>query len=133
MTHPTPLEAAPELVSQVTRLLSTRTLNHFADEARVDGESLREAIDRYDIDYAWHVLGSSRLLDAAVAELETRLTRPLTAQQRGEVAAVLGATAADQPAHLLMSFDNDLAPQLAEMLVEAWGAIRAEQTPPETV
>jgi hypothetical protein len=122
MSHPTPSNVHAELVPQVVKLLSTRTLQQFAEEARVDGESLRDLVDRYDIDYAWHVLGSKRLLDAAVAELEARLRRPLLEQQRGEVAAVLGAAAADQAVHVLMSFDNDLAPQLAELMIDAWAS-----------
>ena len=36
----------------------SRTLNHFAQEARLDGETLQQAVERYEIDYAWHVLGA---------------------------------------------------------------------------
>lgn len=127
MTLPTPLNAHADLVSQLIHLLSTRTLNHFADEARQDGESLREAIERYDIDYAWHVLGSQRLRDAAVAALEIRLGHELTEPQRGEVAGLLNAAAARQASDLLMSFDNDLVPQLVELMTGAWAALPSAQ------
>ena len=121
MTQATPTIVNAELVPQVARLLPTRTLTLFAEESRQDGESLQQAVERYDIDYAWHVLGSPRTLDAVVAALEARLTRELTAQQRDEVVSVLKAAAAHQASDLLMSFDNDLALQLASLMMGAWG------------
>ncbi len=133
MAHATPssFPAVPDLVARIHQLLSTRTLNHFAEEARLDGESLREAVDRYDIDYAWHVLGSARLLDATVAELETGLQQALTAEQRAEVAAALKATAESQAPELLMSFDNDLPQQVAGLMRGWWDPRRAERAAAE--
>jgi uncharacterized lipoprotein YmbA len=127
MTQATPTTVNAELVPQVSRLLSTRTLSVFAEESRQDGESLQQAVERYDIDYAWHVLCSPRTLDAVVAALEARLTRELTAQQRDEVVSVLKAAAAHQASDLLMSFDNDLASQLALLMMGAWGLATPEQ------
>ena len=48
-----------ELLALVTKSLCTRTLNVFAEESRLDGESLKDAVERYEIDYAWQVLGLS--------------------------------------------------------------------------
>jgi hypothetical protein len=131
MTHPTPLNVPVDLVPRVVKLLSTRTLHQFAEEARADGESLRDLIERYDIDYAWHVLGSQRLLDATLGELASLLQREPTEQQRAEVAAVFHAVAIGQATDQLMSFDNDLAQQLAEMMVEALGSAQSEHAPSE--
>lgn len=33
--------------------LCTRTLNQFAEESRLDVETLREAVERYEGDFAW--------------------------------------------------------------------------------
>ncbi|MFN3495428.1 MAG: hypothetical protein ACK40L_13085 [Hydrogenophaga sp.] len=121
MTHPTPPNVPADLVQRVVKLLSTRTLHQFAEEAREDGESLRDLVERYDIDYAWHVLGSQRLMDATVGALASLLHREPTAQQRAEVAAVLHAVAIGQASDQLMSFDNDLAQQLAGMMIESDG------------
>jgi len=115
--------AAPthaELVIHVVNGLQTRTLNDFAEEARADGESLKQAVERYEIDYAWQVLGSDRMRDAAVAALEARLQRPITDAQRARVAAALTEAAAGQSPELLMSFDNDVPEHLANLLVAAW-------------
>lgn len=131
MTHPAHLNVHVDLVPRVVKLLSTRTLQQIAVEAREDGESLRDLVQRYEIDYAWHVLGSQRLLDATVDALRRRLQRAPTHQQRTEVAAVLHAVAIGQASEQLMSFDNDLAQQLAEMLVEAWGLAQEEHAPSE--
>ncbi len=127
MAHATPssFPAVPDLVARVNQLLSTRTLNQFAQEARLDGESLRQAVDRYDIDYAWHVLGSARLLEATVADLEAGLQQALTAGQRAEVAAAFQAAAQSQAPELLMSFDNDLPQQVASLMRGWWDPDRA--------
>ena len=115
-----------DLVARVVQLLCTRTLNHFAEEARTDGESLQQAVERYDIDYAWHVLGSDRMLDATVAELETRQQRALTEPQRAEVARVLQSAAQGLAPELLMSFDNDTSGQVAELMAGWWDQPQAE-------
>lgn len=109
------------LVSQVGELLSTRALHQMAIELRLDGESLRDAVDRYEIDFAWHVLGSARLLDDTVEHLASRLQREPSAHQRAEVKALLNAAALGQESDKLMSFDNDLAQQLAELMITKWG------------
>ncbi|WP_439521031.1 hypothetical protein [Hydrogenophaga sp.] len=131
MTHPTPSNVRADLVPQVARLLSTRTIQQVAEEARADGESLRDLVDRYDIDYAWHVLGSQRLLDETLAAWGSLLKSAPTEQQRAEVAALLGAVAVGQASDQLMSFDNELAPQLAEMMADAAGAAQPEHAPSE--
>jgi len=121
MNPPTPAKAiAPQdhatLLATVIAALSTRSLNHFAAEARLDGESLQQAVERYEIDYAWHVLGSARLREATVARLEARLKQPASAAQQRCIAEVLHAAASAQDPELLMSFDNDVAEQLAAAL-----------------
>jgi len=118
--NPVPTHA--ELVIHVVNGLQTRTLNDFAEEARADGESLKQAVERYEIDYAWQVLGSDRMRDAAVSALEARLQRPVTEAQKARVAAVLTDAAAGQAPELLMSFDNDVPEHLAELLGTAWAA-----------
>lgn len=133
MTHPPPSNVRADLVPQVARLLSTRTIQQVAEEARADGESLRDLVDRYDIDYAWHVLGSQRLLDETLVALGSLLQSAPTERQRVEVAALLGAVAAGQGSDQLMSFDNELAPQLAEMMADAAGAAQPEHAPSEAV
>ncbi len=105
-----------ELLALVTRSLCTRTLNGFAQESRSDGESLKDAVERYEVDYAWQVLGSNRLRNETVAVLEAKLGRRATDVQQARVAEVLRAAAAGQPSDLLMSFDNDVAEQLAALL-----------------
>lgn len=105
-----------ELLALVARSLCTRTLNAFAQESRLDGESLKDAVERYEVDYAWHVLGSDRLRDETIARLETKLAHAATDAQKASVADVLKAAAAGQSADLLMSFDNDVPEQLAAML-----------------
>lgn len=117
---PTPTHA--ELVIHVVSGLQTRTLNDFAAEARADGESLQQAVERYDIDYAWQVLGSDRMRDAAVTALEARLQRPVTSDQRARMTAALTDAAARQAPELLMSFDNDVPEHLADLLGAAWAA-----------
>lgn len=105
-----------ELLALVTRSFCTRTLNGFAQESRSDGESLKDAVERYEVDYAWHVLGSDRLRNETVALLEAKLGRRATDAQQARVAEVLRAAAAGQPSDSLMSFDNDVAEQLAALL-----------------
>lgn len=102
-----------ELLALVTGSLCLRTLNLFAQESRLDGESLKDAVERYEVDYAWHVLGSPRLRDETVARLEAKLARPATDAQKTCIADVLRAAAEGQPPELLMSFDNDVPEQLA--------------------
>jgi hypothetical protein len=105
-----------ELLAQVTGSLCTRTLHQFAAESRLDGESLKDAMDRYEIDYAWHVLGSDRMRDQTLSLLEAKLKHPATDAQKACIAGVLRAAAAGQSSDLLMSFDNDVAEPLAAML-----------------
>ncbi len=105
-----------ELLALVTQTLCTRPLTRFAEESRLDGESLKDAVQRYEIDYAWQVLGSDRLRNETVALLEAKLKQPATDAQRTCVAEVLRAAAAGQASDLLMSFDNDVPEHLAAML-----------------
>lgn len=116
VTEPTHAELVIHLVSG----LQTRTLNDFAEEARADGESLKQAVERYEIDYAWQVLGSDRMREAAIAALEARLQRPLTEVQKARLTAVLADAAAGQAPELLMSFDNDVPEHLAALLETTW-------------
>jgi hypothetical protein len=113
-------ETAERLARVVADALCTRTLGGFAEEARLDGETLRDAIERYEVDYAWHVLGSQRMRDETVALLEARLARPATDEQKACVADTLQLAASGQASELLMSFDNDVPAQLAAALSEAW-------------
>lgn len=107
-----------ELLAQLAASLSTRTLNQFAAESRLDGESLADALERYEIDYAWHVLGSERLRDQTLTLLEARLGLAATHAQVACVEDVLQRAAAAQASELLMSFDNDVAEGLAGLLYE---------------
>ncbi|MGM9482966.1 hypothetical protein ACS5PN_17365 [Roseateles sp. NT4] len=108
-----------ELLALVAQTLCTRPLIRFAEESRLDGESLKDAVERYEVDYAWQVLGSDRMRNETVALLEAKLKQPATDAQKACVAEVLGAAAAGQASDLLMSFDNDVPEQLASMLC-AW-------------
>lgn len=110
--------AAP--VAHVIAALCTRTLNHFAEEAKQNGESLRDAFERYEIDYAWHVLGSDRLREATLACLASRHQLVASAAQKDSLEHILRSAAASQAPDLLMSFDNDVAEQLADFLSTAW-------------
>ena len=105
-----------ELLALVAQSLCTRTLNVFAQESRLDGESLKDAVERYEVDYAWHVLGSARMRHETVALLEAKLKQPATDAQKACVAEVLNAAAAGQSSDLLMSFDSDVPEQLAAAL-----------------
>lgn len=114
-------EQQAELLAHVIGSICSRTLNQFAQEARLDGESLMDAVERYEIDYAWHVLGSQRLRDATVALLAAKLGQPVSDAQQRCIAEVLTLAAAQQPAELLMSFDSDLPEQLAAKLFARFG------------
>ena len=111
-----------EPLACVMDALSTRTLNHFAEEARQNGESLKDAFERYEIDYAWHVLGSERLRDATLACLASRHAHQATEAQKDSLAVILQSAAAAQASDLLMSFDNDVPEKLAECLSTAWAS-----------
>lgn len=113
-----PDHAAP--VAHVLGALCTRTLNHFAEEAKQNGESLKDAFERYEIDYAWHVLGSDRLHEATLACLVSRYRHVASAAQKESLADILKSAAATQAPDLLMSFDNDVPEKLAEFLSAAW-------------
>jgi hypothetical protein len=102
-----------ELLALVAKHLCTRTLNLFAQESRLDGESLKDAVERYEVDYAWRVLASDRMRDETVALLEAKLMQPATDAQKACASEVLRAAAAEQSSDLLMSFDNDVSEQLA--------------------
>lgn len=110
-----------EVVAQLVSRLTLRTMNHIAEEAKMDGEGLKEATERYDIDYAWFVLGSERMKDEAVTVLEARLKHAATDVQKARVAAILQSAAAAQAPDMLMSFDNDVAESLADRLCVDWG------------
>ena len=117
MTHATqPVTGRDDLLARFTQGLSTRTLRHVAEEARLDVESLKDAVERYEIDYAWQVLGSQRLLDACVSALGARLGDPVSDAHRASVVDVLQSAAAAQSTDALMSFDNDVPEQLATLL-----------------
>lgn len=105
-----------ELLAVVTQSLCTRALNRFAEESRLDGESLQDAVARYDIDYAWQVLGSERLRDDTVARLEGKLQRAASPAQTARITEVLKAAAAVQSPELLMSFDSDVPEHLAALM-----------------
>ncbi|WP_066271923.1 hypothetical protein [Hydrogenophaga palleronii] len=107
-----------ECLRRLTQTLVIRTLGQIADEAREDGESLQQLVERYEIDYAWQVLGSTRLHDAALAAVQERLGRPADEALRARLTALLQAAAAQQPNDALMSFDNDVPALLSELLCE---------------
>ena len=119
MTDTKPMTGRDDVLARFMPMLSTRTLRHVAEEARLDGEGLKDAVERYEIDYAWHVLGSQRLQDACVAALDAALGQPSSEVQRGHVLGLLRAAAAAQPTDNLMSFDNDVPAHLAALLC-AW-------------
>lgn len=113
--------AHDELLALVTTNLCTRPLSLFAQESRLDGESLQDAVQRYEVDYAWHVLASDRLRDDTVALLESKLRHPASDAQKAFVANVLRAAAAAQSSDLMMSFDSDVPEQLAAVLYARQG------------
>lgn len=118
-------------MAYVMSTLSTRTLHHFAQEAKLNGESLKDAFERYEIDYAWYILGSDRLRDATVDSLAKRHHHAVTDAQRESLAGVLKSAAEAQAPELLMSFDNDVPDQLADFLLASWGG--AVKAPAATV
>lgn len=107
-------------LAQVMNAICTRTLNHFAEEAKLNGESLKDAFERYEIDYAWHVLGSDRLRDATLACLAQRHSHIATDAQKASLVGILKSAAEAQAPELLMSFDNEVPEQLADSLCAAW-------------
>jgi len=111
-------ETHAELLAQLAGSICTRSLNRFAQESRQDGESLMDAVERYEIDYAWHVLASDRMRDASLALLEAKLGQPASDAHKRCVADVLSAAAAGQASELLMSFDSDVPERLATLLCE---------------
>ncbi len=112
--------AHAESVACVMSALCTRTLHDFAQEAKQNGESLKDAFERYEIDYAWHVLGSERLREATVFSLAHRHRCVATDAQRERLAGVLKAAAEAQAPELLMSYDNDVPDRLADFLSVSW-------------
>ena len=124
--HAAPTTTHDELLALVAQSLCTRPLNLFAQESRLDGESLMDAVQRYEVDYAWHVLASDRLRHETLALLEAKLQRPATEAQKACVAEVLLAAAARQSPDVLMSFDSDVPEQLAARL-SAHGALLAAE------
>jgi len=108
-----------DLLASLADSFCTRTLNRFAEESRLDGESLKDAVERYEIDYAWQVLGADRMRDETVQLLEAKLKRPATDAQKSCVAEVLKAAALGQSSDLLMSFDNDVSERLATLVFAA--------------
>lgn len=108
-----------DLLNRFTEALVIRTAAQLAHEAREDGESLKDLVTRYEIDYAWHVLGSGRTRQACLAVLEAGGARPASDAHRALLNALLDAAAAAQPVDALMSFDNDVPAQLGALL-GAW-------------
>ena len=116
MNHPLSVTDRDDLLARFTQGLSTRTLRHVAEEARLDGESLKEAVERYEMDYAWHVLGSQRLQEACLVALAAHLGSEVSETQRACLMNVLQSAATAQPTDALMSFDNDVPEHLATLL-----------------
>lgn len=121
MTVENPMQQHAELTARFVNETCSRTVNAFAQEAKVDGETLQQAVERYQIDYAWHILGSDWMREKTVSLLEAKLARPATDEQKAHVAGVLKSAAAVQAPESLMSFDNDVAEHLGGMLW-AWYA-----------
>lgn len=116
MTDTQPMNGRDELLARFTQGITTRTLAHVAAEARLDGESLKEAVERYEIDYAWYVLAADRTRDAVLATVEAQLGGPASDAQRASLVEVLQAASTAQPTDALMSFDNDVAELLGGLL-----------------
>lgn len=119
MTSENSMHTQAALVACVVNEMCSRTLNHFAEEARMDGESLQQAVERYEIDYAWHILGSDRMREETVSALEAKMKHPASEEQKAFVADILKSAAAVQAPDSLMSFDNDVPEQLSGNLC-AW-------------
>lgn len=126
MTTPLIAPAQAELLAAILNGLCTRTLAQFAAESRLDGESLADAVERYEVDYAWQVLAAERTRAAVVAYLQSELASPLTEALEASVAEALQLAAAQQPTDLLMSFDNDLPELIA-------GLLRASREPAQAL
>lgn len=107
-------------LAHVMSAICTRTLNHFAEEAKINGESLKDAFERYEIDYAWHVLGSERLREDTLACMAQRHSLVATEAQKASLAGILKSAAEAQAPELLMSFDNEVPEKLADSLCAAW-------------
>ncbi len=116
MTTPLIASAQAELLAAILNGLSTRTLAQFAAESRLDGESLADAVERYEVDYAWQVLGAQRTCEAIVSHLQSELGADVAEALEASVAETLQLAAAQQPTDLLMSFDNDLPELIAGLL-----------------
>ncbi len=130
MTNEPPMLDLDDLLARFSQGLSTRTLRHVAEEARLDGESLKQCLERYEIDYAWHVLGSQRLQEACLVALAKRMVHPVSDTQRACLVDVLHCASTTQPTDALMSFDNDVPEHLAVLLC-AWferQSVRATET-----
>ncbi len=126
MTTPLIAPAQAELLAAILNGLCTRTLAQFAAESRLDGESLADAVERYEVDYAWQVLAAERTLAAVVARLQSELGQELADPLEASVAEALQLAAAQQPTDLLMSFDNDLPELIA-------GLLRASREPAQAL
>lgn len=116
MTTPLIASAQAELLAGIVNGLCTRPLGQFAAESRLDGESLADAVERYEVDYAWQVLGSERTCAAVISRLQSELGQHVAEAYRPAVAEALQLAAAQQPSDLLMSFDNDLPDLIAGLL-----------------
>jgi len=119
MNHALSVTDRDDLLARFSQGLSTRTLRHVAEEARLDGESLKQGVERYEIDYAWHVLGSQRLQDACLAALVVHLGHEVSDSQQACLVDVLQSAATAQPTDALMSSDNDVPTHLTTLLC-AW-------------
>ena len=108
--------AQAELLAAILNGLCTRTLVQFAAESRLDGESLADAVERYEVDYAWQVLAAERTRAVVIAHLRSELAAPVTEALEASIAEALQLAAARQPTDLLMSFDNDLPELIASLL-----------------
>ncbi len=108
-----------DLLARFSQGLSIRSLRHVAEEARLDGEGLKQGVERYEIDYAWHVLGSQRLQDACLVALAVRLGHGASEMQQAWLVDFLQSAATAQPTDALMSFDNDVPEHLATLMC-AW-------------
>ncbi|PRD66830.1 hypothetical protein [Malikia granosa] len=126
MTTPLIAPAQAELLAAILNGLCTRTLAQFAAESRLDGESLADAVERYEVDYAWQVLAAERTRAAVVARLQSELGQELADPLEASVAEALQLAAAQQPTDLLMSFDNDLPELIA-------GLLRASREPAQAL
>ena len=126
MTTPLIAPAQAELLAAILNGLCIRTLAQFAAESRLDGESLADAVERYEVDYAWQVLAAERTLAAVVARLQSELGQELADPLEASVAEALQLAAAQQPTDLLMSFDNDLPELIA-------GLLRASREPAQAL